>query len=243
MKLVPLFDNTALRELNVTLAGETFSLLVVADICALAHSDVKFPDDDIYWGELWPAALALSEAILLGDVGLPSTPRSILEIGCGTGLVSLSAARKLQRDGIKPDAPIIVAADREERALKLVAANAERNGLAAFISTQQIDWSGPAPARFPRVLAADCLYQPDSCWKLSLFVHSALADSSDCFGIVADPQRWSARSFPLHAQQAGLRVARSVRPVPLVRSHGPVESLAVESNQPTIQADLFELRK
>ena len=239
----PLFDNTDLRELNFTLAGESFSLLIVADVCALAHGSVKFPEDDIYWGELWPAALALAEAVLLGEVDLSTTPRSNLEIGCGTGLVSLSAARRLRKLGIHAGSPVIVAADREERALKLVAANAERNGVKGYIATQRMDWSDAPPERFERVLAADCLYQPDSGWKLASFIRDAVHESPQAFGIVADPQRWSARHFSTHADKAGLSVLKKSRPVPIARGHGPVERIDVPTEPAALQADLFELRR
>ena len=95
-----------------------------------------------YWAELWPAALALADA--LPDVaGL-----RVCELGCGLGLPSLVAASR---------GASVTATDWAADAIGLLRENAARNGLA--LSAEVRDWREPWEARFDLVLAADVLYE------------------------------------------------------------------------------------
>ena len=95
-----------------------------------------------YWAELWPASLALVEA--LPDVaGL-----RVVELGCGLGLPSLVAASR----GAE-----VTAVDWAEDAVVLLRQNAERNGLA--LRAERRDWREPWNERFDLALAADVLYE------------------------------------------------------------------------------------
>jgi predicted nicotinamide N-methyase len=95
-----------------------------------------------YWAELWPASLALAEA--LPDVsGL-----SVCELGCGLGVPSLVAAAR----GAE-----VTATDWAPEAIELVRENAARNGLG--VRAEVRDWREPWTERFDLVLAADVLYE------------------------------------------------------------------------------------
>jgi predicted nicotinamide N-methyase len=110
---------------------------------ALIDEDA-FADDEFlpYWAELWPAALALTEA--LPEVrGL-----RVVELGCGLGLTSLVAAAR----GAE-----VVATDWAEDAVALLRRNAERNGL--VLRAEVWDWHEPRDERFDLALAADVLYE------------------------------------------------------------------------------------
>jgi predicted nicotinamide N-methyase len=103
-----------------------------------------FADDEFlpYWAELWPAALALAEA--LPDVdGL-----RVVELGCGLGVPSLVAASR----GAE-----VTAVDWAEDAIALLRENAARNGLA--VRAERRDWREPWDERFDLALAADVLYE------------------------------------------------------------------------------------
>ena len=103
-----------------------------------------FADDEFlpYWAELWPAALALANA--LPDVaGL-----RVVELGCGLGVPSLVAAAR----GAE-----VTATDWADDAIALLAENAARNGLT--VTAEVRDWGDPWEARFDLVLAADVLYE------------------------------------------------------------------------------------
>jgi len=95
-----------------------------------------------YWAELWPAAHALAAA--LPDVsGL-----RVVELGCGLGLPSLTAAARGAH---------VTASDWADAAVELIGANAARNALA--VAAERRDWREPWAARFDLVLAADVLYE------------------------------------------------------------------------------------
>ena len=103
-----------------------------------------FADDEFlpYWAELWPAGIALAEA-------LPPTlaGQSVLELGCGLGVPALLAAARGAR---------VTAVDWADGAIALLRANADRNGLA--LEATRADWRQFAGA-FDLVLAADVLYE------------------------------------------------------------------------------------
>ena len=95
-----------------------------------------------YWAEVWPASLALAEA--LTDVaGL-----RVVELGCGLGVPALVAASR----GAE-----VTAVDWAEDAIELLRENAARNGLA--VRAERRDWREPWDERFDLALAADVLYE------------------------------------------------------------------------------------
>jgi predicted nicotinamide N-methyase len=106
--------------------------------------ETAFADDEFlpYWAELWPAALALAEA-LPGDLG----GRRVVELGCGLGVPSLVAAARGAR---------VTAVDWAADAIALLRENAARNQLA--LDAVQADWRAFA-GTFDLALAADVLYE------------------------------------------------------------------------------------
>jgi predicted nicotinamide N-methyase len=103
-----------------------------------------FDEDEFlpYWAELWPASLALAEA--LPDVqGL-----RVVELGCGLGVPSLVAAAR---------GADVTAVDWAEDAIELLQQNAARNGVA--LRAERRDWREPWDERFDLALAADVLYE------------------------------------------------------------------------------------
>ncbi len=103
-----------------------------------------FADDEFlpYWAELWPASLALAEA-------LPDVDRlRVVELGCGLAVPSLVAAAR----GAE-----VTATDWADDAIALVRENAAANGLE--LTAEVRDWRDPWAARFDLVLAADVLYE------------------------------------------------------------------------------------
>jgi predicted nicotinamide N-methyase len=113
----------------------------------LAQED---PDEDRlpFWAELWPSGVALARAIATR----PLTGRRVLELGCGLGLVSVTAALA----GAK-----VLAVDRSPEATTFTTANAARNGVtlrtavATFDQPQRLLRAAP----WDLVLAADVLYE------------------------------------------------------------------------------------
>jgi predicted nicotinamide N-methyase len=137
----------------VRVAGRTVRLLRPRDGDALldellAEDD---PDEDRlpFWAELWPAGLALARAV----GSRPLAGRRVLELGCGLGLVGVTAALAGAR---------VLAVDRSPEAATFAAVNAARNGVPLQTAVCAFD----QPDRLLRdapwdlVLAADVLYEP-----------------------------------------------------------------------------------
>jgi predicted nicotinamide N-methyase len=106
--------------------------------------ETEFERDEFlpYWAELWPASLALAEA-LPELAGL-----RVVELGCGLGVPALVAAAK----GAE-----VTAIDWAPDAIALLRENAERNGLR--VRAEVRDWREPWGERFDVALAADVLYE------------------------------------------------------------------------------------
>ncbi len=139
-------------EETLWLAGRTVRMLRPRDGDAildelLAEDD---PDEDRlpFWSQLWPSGAALARAIATR----PLAGRRVLELGCGLGLVSVTAALA---------GATVLAVDRSPEAATFAAANAARNGVTVHTAVCAFD----RPERLLReapwdlVLAADVLYE------------------------------------------------------------------------------------
>jgi predicted nicotinamide N-methyase len=106
--------------------------------------ETEFEPDEFlpYWAELWPASLALAEA-LPEVAGL-----RVVELGCGLGVPALVAAAK----GAE-----VTATDWAPAAIELLRENAARNGI--VVRAELRDWREPWSERFDVALAADVLYE------------------------------------------------------------------------------------
>ncbi len=128
---------------TVRVAGVTLELLRPESPESLIDEEAFAADEFLpYWAELWPAALALAEAI--PDVG----GLRVVELGCGLGVPSLVAAAK---------GATVTATDWAPEAIDLLRQNAARNELALRAVVH--DWRTPFDERFDLVLAADVLYE------------------------------------------------------------------------------------
>jgi predicted nicotinamide N-methyase len=130
----------------VRAGGLELSLLRPPDAEALIDEDAFAVDEFLpYWAELWPAGVALADALPPRLAG-----SRVVELGCGLGIPSLVAAARGAR---------VLATDWADEALELLAANAARNGLA--LETRRAAWSEPDAlgGGWDLVLAADVLYE------------------------------------------------------------------------------------
>ena len=136
------------------------------------------PDEDRlpFWAELWPSGLALAGAI----ASQPLTGRRVLELGCGLGLVSGTAALAGAR---------VLAVDRSPEATAYTAANAARNGVALETVVGAFDqpgrWLQEAP--WDLVLAADVLYEQRNVPVLLWLLPRLVATTGEVW--LADPGR------------------------------------------------------
>lgn len=136
---------------SMSAAGLRLELFLVANPNALSDNldpsefaaDERFP----YWAELWPSSLAL--AGFLARRG-PLDGCSTLELGCGTGLAGVTAARLGAQ---------VTFTDFEPDALAFARANHALN-LGAPGRTRLLDWRDPpSDVTAELVIAADVLYE------------------------------------------------------------------------------------
>lgn len=112
----------------------------------------------------WGSAIILAERICADPASfnlLDGQPLRVLELGAGTGLLSIAVAKLLP-------ATTVVATDYHPAILTNLAANLRTNFSAAGarVSATELDWarltlSAPFDAPFDVVLAADVVYHPD----------------------------------------------------------------------------------
>jgi predicted nicotinamide N-methyase len=132
-----------------------------------------------YWAELWPAALALAQALPDRLDGL-----CVVELGCGLGVPALVAARRGAR---------VIALDWAAEAIELLKVNAERNGIR--LHAVHGDWRS-FTGRFDLALGADLLYEERNAEAL-LEVLPALAPEV----LLAEPGRPHATAFFARARE------------------------------------------
>jgi predicted nicotinamide N-methyase len=175
-----------LVEETFMLAGRTVRMLRPRDGDAildelLAEED---PDDDRlpFWAELWPSGAALARALTTR----PLAGLRVLELGCGLGLVSVTAALAGAR---------VLAVDRSPEGIAFTAANAAHNGVTLQTAVCAFDQPEPllAGAPWDLVLAADVLYEPRNVPVL-LWLLPRLVDASGEVWL-ADPGRRMQATF------------------------------------------------
>jgi predicted nicotinamide N-methyase len=141
-----------------------------------------------YWAELWSSAVALADDISPRSLG----GRRVLELGCGLGLPSIAAAQAGAR---------VLATDWSAEAIRMAAANAERNG--AGVETLVCSWTEPGPlverAPWDLVIASDVLYERRNAAQLLDVLPSLVDETGEIW--IADPGRAAAERFLAEAPE------------------------------------------
>ncbi|GAB5363685.1 hypothetical protein AAMO2058_000905200 [Amorphochlora amoebiformis] len=179
---VPVGNSTSFRLVEVTNVDDLLDQLMEKGGQAL--EDDRLP----YWIEVWPSALALSEEILKNP--LINSETSVMEIGCGLGLCSLTAATKGAR---------VVQSDYIQEALDMAdlawMLNAESMPPTARRPSQQIvDWRCPDPdLQFDVLLASDVAYEERAFEPLIKAFRSLVKVNGKVF--LSEPNRLVASSW------------------------------------------------
>lgn len=178
-----------------------------------------------YWAEIWPSAYVLAERISQAAAQRDGRPLRLLELGCGCGLTAVAALAT----GFA-----VTAIDYYSDALEFVRLNALLNELAGP-EIRAVDWRQYPEdlIDFDVVVAADVLYERDYCRLIAAVFRQSLR--ADGLGILTDPQRAKAKSFPEECRRAGLAIS-----APEV--FGP---LSVPGGETAVRqtVNLFELRR
>lgn len=211
-----LLDGMPLKEFRFPFPRRELRILALAEpIKAMERAE----DDDrngVYWGEIWPAGMAMADVLMSGRLQIPDGPESVVDLGCGSGLVAVAAAC------VCHGRATVLATDREANALALARMNAELNGVSSSVTACDVDWIQPYKQQHPLILAADCIYHPDSVPMLLDFLKRSLTKSPDARAVLSDPGRWAARDFEEHAQKAGFKVKTSHYLAPFTAVKGPI---------------------
>jgi predicted nicotinamide N-methyase len=184
-------------EHGITVQGRIFDLRHPRSADDLI-SDEEFNRDERlpYWAEVWPSAYVLAQRI--ADEAASRRPkRRLLELGCGCGLAAVTA----QAFGF--DATAI---DYYPEALEFVRLNAHLNDV-SVPATRVVDWRRyPVDlVGFDFVVAADVLYERDYCRLVAAAFRQSLRPGG--LGLLTDPQRSKAESFPDECRRVGLQVS------------------------------------
>ena len=132
----------------VTINGQTLKLYTPATIGRFINPD-DVMDNFPLWAKMWEASGVLASYL----AGLPPDPlKSILEIGCGLGMVGIAAAKaghRMTMTELNPDA------------LNFTRANALANSCPE-IAIEQLDWNNPQlEGRFDMIVGSETVYKAE----------------------------------------------------------------------------------
>jgi len=128
-----------------------------------------------YWAFAWAGGQALARYVL--DNAVLVAGKSVLDLGSGSGLSALAAARAR--------AARVLAADIDQFALAAITLNAGENGLA--VTTTSDDLLARSPTPFDVVLVGDLFYERHLSERVLAFCDAAKAQGA--LVLVGDPQR------------------------------------------------------
>ncbi len=158
-----------------------------------------------YWADLWPSARVLAEVV----IRMSGEGKSLLELGCGSGLVATAAAAA----GFD-----VHATDYYADALRFTRLNVFRN-TGREADARHLDWRRVPPGlrQFDVVVASDVLYERPYAELVARTISVALAPKG--IALVADPGRVAVDDFVTRSAGLGLPV-RNIEAVPF--REGPV---------------------
>lgn len=175
----------------VLVADRPFAMLHPASADELIdEADFERDERLPYWADIWPSARVLASYI----ARLDGRGRSLLELGCGVGLVATAAAVAGFR---------VCATDYYEDALRFTEVNvAEHAGQAP--ETRLVDWRElPTDlGRFDLVVGSDVLYERAYGGLVARAVDITLTRRGEA--VIADPGRIAAEEFMRDASKRGL---------------------------------------
>jgi len=173
-------DGSPVRPLEVKVAAGTYLTVLVTSDLLYGIDEVAYePDADPHSTILWPSALAT--AIELPDIISPGD--YILDLGAGTGLVSLMAARL---------GAYVTALDHDPFALRLIDEAARLQGLT--VETREFDLtSGERLPMADLLVASDLLYEFDLAESIAWHVTKQVGRGGRA--LIADPGRLGSSTF------------------------------------------------
>lgn len=176
-----------------TIAGRRLSLTHPASAEDLIdEADFEHDERLPYWADVWPSARVLAERVMT----LRGAGRSLLELGCGAGLVATAAMLAGFR---------VCATDYYEEALLFTELNVRQNA-GEGLETRLVDWRRMPTnlGRFDVVVGSDVLYERPYGELVARAIDVTLAARGEA--LIADPGRIAAADFMRDAAARGLAV-------------------------------------
>lgn len=175
-------------------AGARVSLRKPRSAESLINDDAFSADERLpYWADIWPSSRALAGYVR----GLDGHGRSLLELGCGVGLVSVTALQA----GFT-----VTATDYYAEAMQVTRLNTARlvGDGESRLATREVDWRAlPADlGTFDVVVAADVLYEREYAELVSNAIRRTLKPGG--LALVSDPGRAALEAFREAARASGL---------------------------------------
>jgi predicted nicotinamide N-methyase len=164
---LPLAQVPGVPEIRLHKAGPASGLSRLAD----AEPDFATP----YWAYHWGGGLALARYVL--DTPGCVAGRNVLDLGAGSGLVAIAAA--------KSGATRVTAADIDPYAMAAIALNASANNVT--VATRLGDLTTGPPPTVDIVLVADLFYAADLAEQVTRFLDRCLTANIDI--LIGDPWR------------------------------------------------------
>jgi predicted nicotinamide N-methyase len=135
-----------------------------------------------YWAFAWAGGLALAR--FLAEHPEVVAGRSVVDLGTGSGLVAIAAARAGARD--------VTAIDVDPYAIEAAGVNAKANGVRFDLVGRDVLDEPPPPVDV--VLAGDCWYEPSLAERGTRWLEAAARGGSEV--LIGDPGR---RYLPVEA--------------------------------------------
>jgi predicted nicotinamide N-methyase len=182
--------------------------------CTLSLVHVKEPamvstvakGTNTLWANVWAASVVGSGIIRDWLRKIDVGPCSVLELACGTGLVSLVAHRHgCHALATDVSALALAAVEHNASLISEPAGSLATQVLSLETAPEEAYASLPSAFQTPRlVVVADILYL--SCWSEPLAKHLTrlLSPGEDQVGVVVDAGRAAADAFPGHCERHGL---------------------------------------
>ncbi len=132
----------------VTINGQTLKLFTPASIDRFINPD-DMMDNFPLWAKIWEASGVLASYL----AGMPPNPmKTMLEIGCGLGMVGIAVARAGHR---------ITMTELNPDALNFARANALANDCPQ-IAIERLDWNDPQlDGRFDTIVGSETVYKTE----------------------------------------------------------------------------------
>ena len=133
----------------------------------------------LYWDRIWPSSVALSEWLIQQFFPDELAGQRVLEIGCGTGLVGVVAAKLGASTTFSDLVPITLEAVKETCSL---------NGI-SHVDTWTLDWTGKVdrPEQFDMVVGSEIFYDSKVLGDIAYVLSQTLAPEG--MGLFCDPNR------------------------------------------------------